>query len=268
MIKQLLFLLSFLVSSAVYAQIDTSQENITEAKMILKDIQSENNFRKGSFETKVGLMQLTANKPASPLQLNSSDQLPFIEFDGEYMLKKKLGLGATIQHAQNLMGTSSGTGKNSTSSYQQVFEFGPIYKYILDETNIKNSFTVKFQYYLMRNNFKLANTQLFYANSESGLLLGCERSVPATELIDLVAGFDFVEVLTVKSNESILEVNNKGTGLQLRANVYYNLEKTKRIGFGYSISAFFSKFKQPDFEGRDRHTQTYKALSINYSTLF
>ncbi len=247
-----------------YAQIDTSEQNISESKVILEDIQKENYFRKGSINARMGLVQLSSNKASSALQLNSSDQLPFIEIAGDTRIIKNWGIALTFQHAQNAM--NSGT-TNATSAYQRVYQLGPIYKYIMDQNNIKNYISFKVQYYMMQNNFKLSNPQLMYAKQESGYLLGIERSIPATELIDLQGGFDMVFINKFKS-ESILEVKNTGNGLQFHIDMLYALQKNQRVGLSYAISAFFNKYTQPDFEGRDHHTQTCKALSFMYSYLF
>lgn len=253
-----------LFASTSKAQIDAFDQNFSESKAILKDIQTENFFKKGSFDIRSGLIQVSANKAADPLKLNSRNEMPFVEFMYERQLHKRWGLSASFLHAQNALG--SGT-LNDTSAFQQMFQVGALYKIILDETQIKNYTSVKLQYYGMQNNFKLNHPQLFYIKSESGFLIGVERQIPATELVDIRGSFDFIYITDV-TTESILGFQNQGNGLQLRADAFYNLSKVSRLGLGYGIYAFFNKYSDASFEARDRHTQTYKALYLSYSKLF
>lgn len=258
----LLFIVGF--SIPTFAQIETTEENFNESKAILKDIQKENFYKKGAFDIRTGLLQVSANKPSDPLKLNSRDEMPFFELVFERQFHKRWGVVASFLHAQNVLGTGT---FNTTSAFQQMYQLGFQNKIILDETMIKNYTTFKIQYYGMNNNFKLQNPQDFYIKSESGLLLGVERSIPATELFDIRGSFDFVYITSVDT-ESILDYKPHGNGLQLRADLFYNHSKTSRFGFGYGISAFFNKYTDPGFEARDRHTQTYKALYLDYSYLF
>jgi hypothetical protein len=264
MVKLLIAGSIFLMSSSLYAQIETTEQNFTESKAILGDIEKENFFKKGALDIRTGLLQVSANKQADPLELNGRDEMPFVELVYERQVKERWGVTGSFLHAQNALGTGS---LNTTSAYQQSYQLGVQYKIILDETMIKNYTTFKVQYYGMANNFKLINDQLFYAKAESGILLGVERSIPATELFDIRGGFDFIYVTKIKS-ESVTLARPTGNGLQMRAEGFYNFSKVSRLGLGYSISAFFNKYLDEDFEGRDRHTQTYKALYLDYSYLF
>ena len=97
--------------------------------------------------------------------------------------------------------------------------------------------------------------------------MGVERSVPATEVFDIRMSFDFVYIMDAKT-ESIVTYKTQGNGLQMRADGFYNFSKVSRLGLGYSISAFFNEYIDPVFVGRDRHTQTYKALYLDYNYLF
>lgn len=257
-------LLSFFISIQAFAQIETTEQNFAESKAILQEIQKENFYKKGSFDIRTGLLQVSANKPADPLKLNSRNEMPFVEIAYDRQLHKLWGLSISFLHAQNALG--SGT-LNTTSAYQQSYQLGAHYKKILDETMIKNYLMFKIQYYGMANNFKLGNPQDFYIKSESGLLLGVERSLPATELFDIRGSFDFIYITDV-TTESILDYRKTGNGLQLRADAFYNHSKVTRYGLGYGISAFFNKYSDPGFEARDRHTQTYKALYFSYNHLF
>lgn len=256
--------LSLFLSINAFAQIETTLENFTESKAILEEIEKENYFKKGAFDIRTGLLQVSANKPADPLKLNSKNEMPFFEVAYERQIKNRWGIAGSLLHAQNALGTGT---INGTSAFQQVYQLGAIYKMILDETMIKNYITFKMQYYSMNNNFKLENNQDFYLKSETGILLGVERSVPATELFDVRGSFDFIYVMDAKT-ESILTYKKTGNGLQIRADAFYNFSKISRLGLGYSISAFFNKYTDADFEARDRHTQTYKGFYLDYSYLF
>ncbi len=254
----------FTTSPQAIAQIEATEENFAESKALLQEIQKENFYKKGSFDIRTGLLQVSANKPSDPLKLNSRNEMPFVEFVYENQIYKRWGFSGSFLHAQNALGAGT---LNGTSASQQAYQVGVIYKMILDETIIKNYITLKLQYYGMSNNFKLENTQDFYIKAESGILLGVERSIPATELFDLRGSFDFIYISSADT-DSIIEYKPHGNGLQLRADVFYNFSKVSRLGLGYGISAFFNKFVEPDFEARDRHTQTYKAMYLNYSYLF
>lgn len=256
--------LLILFSIPVSAQIETTEQNFQESKAILKDIQKENFFKKGSFDFRTGLLQVSANKPNDPLKLNSRNELPFLEIGYTQQLYKNWGLTASFMHSQNMLGTGT---LNGTSASLQSYQVGAHYRIILDETMIKNYVLFKFQYYGMSNNFKLGNAQDFFLKSETGFLLGVERSLPATELFDIRGAFDFLYI-TAADTESILDYREHGNGLQLRADIFYNYSKVSRWGLGYSISAFFNKYSDPGFEARDRHTQTYKALYLSYNYLF
>lgn len=246
------------------AQIETVEENFAESKAILQEIQKENFYKKGAFDIRVGLLQVSANKSEDPLKLNSRNEMPFFEIAYDQQILKRWGFVGSFLHAQNAM--ASGT-LNGPSASQQMYQLGVQYKIVLDETLIKNYLTLKVQYYGMSNNFKLVDPQNFYIKSESGILLGIERSIPATELFDIRGSFDFIYISSVET-ESILDIKPHGNGLQLRADLFYNLSKVQRVGLGYGISAFFNKYVDANFEGRDRHTQTYKSLYLDYSLLF
>ncbi len=253
-----------LVTPSLFAQIETSEQNFLESKAILREIQKENSLQRGNVDIRMGLLQISTNKPADPLKLNSRNEMPFLEFSYDGTLVKRWGISASLQHAQNTLGNGT---YNTTSAYQQTYQLGFNYKRVLDETMSKNYILLKAQYYGMSNNFVLGNPQDFYIKSESGILLGIERSLPVTELFDIRGGFDFVYITAVDT-ESTLEYRNKGHGLQLRAEAFYNRSKASRFGLGYNISAFFNKFEDPGFQARDRHTQTYKALYLSYNRLF
>lgn len=261
---KIFFLILIGFSIPCFAQIETSEQNYTESKAILKDIQKDNFYKKGAFDVRTGLLQISANKPNDPLKLNGRGEIPFFEVVYERQVRKRWGIVGNFLHAQNFTGTGT---LNGTSAYQQMYQLGVQYKMILDETMIKNYTTFRLQYYGMNNNFNLSNAQDFYLKSESGILLGVERSIPATELFDIRGSFDFVYIMDAKTT-SILDYQSHGNGLQLRADVFYNMAKTSRWGLGYSISAFFNKYSDSGFEARDRHTQTYKALYVDYSFLF
>ncbi len=262
--KLFLVLATLIFSHNAYSQIDTFEQNYNESKVILGEIQKENHFKTGAFDIRTGLIQVSANKPSDPLKLNARNEMPFVEFTFERRIHKRWGLSTSFLHAQNALG--SGT-LNDASAFQQMYQIGGIYRVALDETQIKNYVSFKFQYYGMNNNFKLNHPQDFYIQSESGVLLGIERGLPATDLIDIRGSFDFVYITDVKT-ESILDFKKQGNGLQLKADAFYNLTKVSRLGLGYGIYAFFNKYSAPSFEARDRHTQTYKALYLSYSKLF
>lgn len=262
--KILFFLISISIALPCFAQIETSEENYNESKAILEEIQKDNFYKKGAFDIRTGLLQVSANKPADPLKLNGRDEMPFFEVIYERQFRRHWGVVGSFLHAQNALSTGT---LNTTSAFQQMYQLGFQYKMILDETMIKNYTTFKIQYYGMKNNFKLVDPQNFYFKSESGLLLGVERSIPATELFDIRGAFDFIYIANAKT-DSILDYKPHGNGLQLRADLFYNHSKTSRFGFGYGISAFFNKYSDPGFQARDRHTQTYKALYLDYSYLF
>src|SRR4051812_12375359 len=131
MLKFLLVGSIFLIGINLFAQIETTEQNYTESKAILEDIQKENFFKKGSLDIRSGLLQLSANKQEDPLQLNSRGEMPFVELVYERQIKDRWGFTGSFLHAQNLLG--SGT-VNSTSSYQQSYQLGLQYKMILDET--------------------------------------------------------------------------------------------------------------------------------------
>lgn len=258
------FLVLLLIANPVFAQIETSEQNFLESKAILKEIQQENRLQKGNVDIRTGLFQVSANKPADPLKLNSRNEMPFIEFSYDHRIYNRWGLSFSFLHAQNALGNGT---YNTTSAYLQAYQLGFHYKRVLDETMSKNYVLLKAQYYGMANNFKLGNVQDFFIKSESGILLGVERSLPVTELFDIRGAFDFVYIMAVDT-ESILEHRSQGNGLQLKAEVFYNYSKSSRLGLGYNISAFFNKYEDPGFQARDRHTQTYKAFYLSYNRLF
>jgi hypothetical protein len=262
--KILLIICSLFFSPRVFAQIETTEQNYVESKAILGEIEKENYFKKGSFDVRTGLLQVSANRPSDPIKLNGKGEMPFLELVYERQIKNRWGFAGSFLHAQNALG---GGTLNNTSAAQQSYQVGAQYKLILDETIIKNYVTFKLQYYGMSNNFKLANTQDFFLKSETGILLGVERSIPATETFDIRGSFDFVYITDAKT-ESILEYKAQGNGLQMRADGFYNFSKTSRLGLGYGVSAFFNKYTDSVFVGRDRHTQTYKALYLDYNYLF
>ena len=262
--KIVLLFLVLTLSFAAHAQIETTEQNYAESKAILSEIQTENFFKKGAFDVKFGLLQVSSNKPNDPLNLNSRNEMPFVELAYERQIKNRWGFTGSFLQAQNALGKGT---LNGTSASLQSYQAGPHYKIILDETMIKNTLTFKFQYYSMTNNFKLGNTQDFFFKSESGFLFGVERTIPATELFDIRGSFDFVYITSAET-DSILTYKPHGNGLQMKADAFYNFSKVSRLGLGYSISAFFNKYTDPLFEGRDRHTQTYKALYLDYNYLF
>jgi hypothetical protein len=256
----------FLTCAKVFAQIETTEQNYNESKAILGEIEKENYFKKGSFDIRAGLLQLSANQPADPVKLNSRNEMPFVEFVFERQIKNRWGVAGSFLHAQNALGDGA---VNSTSVYQRSYQLGVQYKVILDETIIKNYITIKLQYYGMSNNLTFSDTtQDFYLKSESGFLVGVERSIPATELFDIRGGFDFIYITKSLTDSTAALYDHHGNGLQMRADGFYNFSKVSRIGLGYSISAFFNKYTLADFEARDRHTQTYKALYLDYNYLF
>lgn len=264
--KTFFFILSVVfMSSIVQAQIETTEQNYAESKSILSEIQKENFYKKGAFDFRFGLLQISANKPSDILKLNSRNEMPFVELAYERQIKNRWGFSGSFLQAQNALGDGA---LNGTSASLQTYQIGGHYKIILDETMIKNYVTFKLQYYGMSNNFKFQEVQDFFFKSESGILIGVERTIPATELFDIRGSFDFIYITSAETDNTTTEFDPHGNGLQMRADGFYNFSKVSRLGLGYSINAFFNKFPDGDFEARDRHTQTYKAFYLDYNYLF
>lgn len=267
-------LIAFFFFHDVHAQLDTSEQNFTESKAVLEKIKEENNFRRGAFQIRTGLMSIASNI-ADPLKLNSKNQIPFVTVEGDFELgniSRGVGINMEATIGQNLLGKKPGSA-NDTSSQIMFYQIGPRYRFILDESNIKNYFQMKLQYHAMSNNFKMTaldQTALSFPKSHTAVLLGFERSIPATISYDFKASFDLFYIMDTKEIESINDIEKTGRGIQLKGEGFYNLQKNSRIGVMYSLSHFVNKFtNQSDTEtGKSSSTHTYRYLGMTYSYLF
>ncbi len=271
-----LYLVTILLglSNEALAQLDTSEQNFTESKAVLEKIKDENDFRRGAFQIRTGLMSIASNI-ADPLKLNSKNQIPFVTIEGDFELGNiARGVGINLEGTigQNLLGKKAGSA-NNTSSQIMFYQIGPRYRFILDEANIKNYFQMKLQYHAMSNNFKMTaldQTALSFPKSHTAVLLGFERSIPATTSYDFKASFDLFYIMDTKEIESVNDIEKTGRGIQLKGEAFYNLQKNSRLGVLYSLSHFVNKFtNQSDSEtGKSSSTHTYRYLGMTYSYLF
>ncbi len=269
----------FLIMAPLVAQAqwDTSDRNFQESKAILDQIKKDNDFRRGNLVVRSGLMSLASNI-GDPLKLNAHNQMPFVNFEGDFelgRLKRGFGLNVETTIGQNFLGTQKSNSANSTSSQIIFYQLGPRYRFILDESNIKNYFQIKMQYHGMTNNFKMTSvdsTAAFsYPKSHTAILIGLERSIPATALYDFRAAVDFFYVTDTKSIPSLNVVEKTGRGIQLKGEAYYNLKPYSRLGLMYSLSHFVNKFADntsAQDSAKSSSTHTYRYLGASYSYLF
>lgn len=272
--KLIVFIIVFSVS-LLFAQMDTSEQNFTESKAILEKIKDDNDFRTGSVQLRTGLMSLSSNL-GDPLKLNSKNQMPFLNVEADFELGNiSRGVGINLEGTvgQNFLGGQKSNSANSTSSQILFYQIGPRYRFILDESNIKNYFQIKLLYHAMSNNFKMTtqdSSAFSYPKSHTAAILGFERSIPATTSYDFKAAFDFFYIMDTKEIESLNDIEKTGRGIQLRGEGYYNLKKNSRVGVMFSLSHFVNKFinqSQGD-TGKSSSTHTYRYLGLSYSYLF
>lgn len=259
-----------------FAQMDTSEQNFTESKSILEKIKEDNDFRTGSVQFRTGLMSLSSNF-GDPLKLNSKNQIPFLNVEADFELGNiARGVGINLEGTvgQNVLGGQKSNSANSASSQILFYQIGPRYRFILDESNIKNYFQIKLLYHSMSNNFKMttvdSTADFAYPKSHTAFLLGFERSIPATTSYDFKAAFDFFYITDTKEIESTSAIEKTGRGIQLRGEGFYNLQKNSRIGIMYSLSHFVNKFtfQSAGDTGKSSSTHTYRYLGLSYSYLF
>lgn len=272
---KILFSALLLLSSYGFAQMDMSETHISESKALLETIKDENDFRKGGINLRSGLMSLSSNL-GDPLKLNSKNQMPYLEFEGDFELgtiTRGFGINLSSMIGQNLLGGTKNNSANTASSQIIFYQIGPRYRFILDETDIKNYFQVKLLYHGMSNNFKMTaldSTALSFPKSHSAILLGVERSVTVTRSYDFRAQFDLLYILDRTDIPSLNVVSKSGHGIRMQGEVFYNLKKNSRLGFTYGLSHFVNKFSAiSDADtGKSSSSHSYRFLGASYSYLF
>lgn len=267
----------FFILFALPALADKQERSIEEAQSILEQIKEKNKLGNGYASVSMGIIQLSTPYTADPLLLNASSLMPFMAVEVDSRIADEWGMFGKFTHAQNVLfpvnndAASGIVSSNSSGSYQEMIEFGGRYKFLLDQTNIKSYVLVKAGYYIMQNNFQLsqANGQQpsNYLKSIQGILLGIERSIPATPQFDFKGGLDLIWVNQIQNLNPAFFTNQSGTGFQFRGEVFYNFEWLNtivRLGGAYTMGVFFNQFggETPIAYQHNAHVQAYRELSV------
>lgn len=256
----------------VFGQIETSERNFSESKALLKEIIKDNNFRNGNADVRLGYFSLVGDPRGNSVQLNGSNSVPYMEFDLDYILYKRWGFVGTYQRAQNLWNSGE---DNSTSSSQNYYTIGAIYKRILDESNIKNSYSIEFKYFNNSNDFKTTRPEAQFVKAYSGYMISLKRVVPATESFDIKGALDIIyiqdsetEITDSTTGEDLTLFKKTGTGLAFDVTGYYNFTRKSRLGLGLGILAYFNSIKESEEYGKNSYSQSYRSLYFSYNYLY
>ncbi len=269
-----LCIMIFLSTPAISAE--TSDRFMIEAQNILDQIKLQNKYRNGYVSMFLGLMQISTPQGVDPIKLNSESMVPVLGLEGDLRVWNEWGFTFKFTHAQNMLLGASADSPNTSSSYQQMLEACMRYKFILDETSVKNFVLLKFGTYTMANNFITTDSQLSYMKSMNGVMLGVERSIPATPQFDIKGGldifynFDSVPARDV-NNENEIESNKSGTGFQFKGEVYYNFKMfgaPARWGGAYDLAVFYNRLLNQQDQNKTSLVQSYRTLSTILSIVY
>lgn len=259
---------------------DPPDRFMVEAQNILDQIKLQNKYRNGYVSLFVGAMQIATPQSEDPLMLNSESIVPVVGAEGDLRIWNEWGFTFKISHAQNMLGPTSTNElhPNGTSAYQQMLEACLRYKFILDETNVKNFVLVKLGNYSMSNNFELFSTNLpekpnGYMKAINAVQLGVERSIPATPQFDIKGGLDVFYVYSSDS-DTTTPFKKTGSGFQFKGEVHYNFKMfgvPAKWGGGYTLGVFYNRLASAQAESDTGHTslvQSYRTLSTILSVIY
>ncbi len=261
----------------------TDDRSLDEAQSILNQIKEKNKHNSGYVSLFSGIMQVTTPETQDPLLLNSNSMMPFIGIDADYRLWDEFGLYFKFTHAQNILfqyQNSPSTGlvsPNSSASYQEMIESGLRYRFILDQTSVKNYVELKLGLYIMQNNFAIFTNALqsnqapsTYLKSLQGVAVGVERSIPATPQFDVKGALDIIGTTSSQNLNPAFSINPSGVGFQFRGEIFYNFQwlgTDARLGGGYTMGVFSNQFNNnggvsSNGTGLNAHVQAYREILI------